>query len=152
MLLCAPLRSQRPHTPLLEGSRKASTIACRCHEGKSIRGVLREPGSVVSSAGCNRKSNREGGILNLGSVHKPNREGGISNLGSVHKPSRERGKDFYAIANVLAPPEQRTSGQAQLSQNSHPPTGEVSAGNRVNQPDRFINCYQKDPLTHKSNS
>ena len=78
--------------------------------GKSIWGHLGEPGECGQFNWVQQESNREGDILNLGSVHKPNREGGILNLGSVYKPNREEGKDFYAIANVLAPPEQRTSG------------------------------------------
>lgn len=78
--------------------------------------------SVVSSTGYKRKGNREGGILNLGSVHKPN---------------REEGKDCYAIANVLAPPERRASGQAQLSEQppTHPPGKPVQA-TEITQPDK----------------
>ena len=84
------LGGQRPHTPLLEGSQKISTITCcRSQDGSLFGGVLGNPESVVSSTGYNRKGNREGGILNLGSVHKPN---------------REEDKYFYAIGNVLAPP------------------------------------------------
>ena len=106
MLTSLCVGSQRPHTPLLEGSQKVSTIICRrCQEESLFGGVLGDQESVVSSTGYNRKGNTEGGILNLGSVHKPN---------------REEGKDCYAIANVLAPPERRASGQAQLSE--QPPT------------------------------
>ena len=78
--------------------------------------------SVVSSTGYNRKGNTEGGILNLGSVHKPN---------------REEEKDCYAIANVLAPPERRASGQAQLSEQppTHPPGKPVQA-TEITQPDK----------------
>lgn len=111
MLLCAPLRkSKATHSTSRGKSKSQHNYMLQVPRGKSIWGYLGEPGECVSSTGYNRKGNREGDILNLGSVHKPNREGGILNLGSVYKPNREEGKDFYAIANVLAPPEQRTSG------------------------------------------
>lgn len=92
-------------------------------DGSLFGGVLGNPESVVSSTGCNRKGNREGGILNLGSVHKPN---------------REEENDFYAIANVLAPPwAEDIWASTDLRTAIHLPEKLVQA-TEINQPDKGL--------------